>query len=195
MPENKPTNSNPPAPSTGAGANQEGEQGSVNTPLPRYVININELRLKEWLEGAKPGDRIDITSLLPPPPPPPGAARVYEDTKFYNFRTKYIKEKSTLILKSGGFTFTVNPLKGIRIYKDNKVVRELNECWAALLFSLVNKIFTDYGYNTFSVKWQTVSLPAPGVKKLLALVVSLIRGKEKELKDPLFAGCISKTPS
>jgi hypothetical protein len=189
-PENK---SNPnPAPVNGAGA-QEGEQGR-NLPLPPYVIPPQELKLKKWLEEAKPGDRLDISSLAPPPPPPPGAVELSKETKFYNFRTKYIKEKSTLILKSGGFTFTVNPLKGIRIYKDNKVVRELNECWAALLFSLANKTFTEYGYNTFSAKWQTVSIPAPGVKKLLALVASLIRGKEKELKDPLFVGCISKTP-
>jgi hypothetical protein len=198
MPGNK-SNPNPPAPVDGAGA-KEGEQGSINTPLPRYVITLSELGLKKWLENAKPGDRLDISSLAPPPPPP-GAVEISKETKFYNFRVRYLKDKSTLVVKSGGFTVTVNPLRGIRIYKNAQIIRELSDCWASLLFSMVNKMLTEHGYNTFSEKWFTASVPEnKEVRKLIALIASLINGKEKELKDPFFRACIDggnspKTPS
>jgi len=194
---------NPPAPSTGAGANQEGEgQGSVNTPLPPYVIPPQELKLLGWIKEAKSGDRLDLTSLLPPPPPP-GAVEITSSTKFFNIRTRYVKEKSTLVILSGGFALTANPLRGIRIYKDKALLRELNDCWSTKLWTLVNKVFTTYGYNTFTEKWQTVSGPDNdhNVRKLIALIASVIRGRERELKDPMFAECInpnnssSKTPS
>jgi hypothetical protein len=196
-PENKPNPTNPPAP-TGAGA-KEGEQGSVNTPLPPYVIPLNELRLKEWLQKAKPGERLDISSLAPPPPPMEGAVRISEGTKFYNFRIRYNAEKKTLIVLSGGFTFTVNPLRGLRIYDSNKkIIREVNECWSSITFSLADKLLAKYNYNIFNTKWFTVSVPNTDtlVRKFIALLASLINGKEQELKDPFFRACLNpKTPS
>jgi hypothetical protein len=196
MPENKPNPNPNPAPPNGAGA-QEGGQGS-NTPLPRYVISPQELKLLGWLRNAKVGDRIDITTLTPPPPPPPGAARVSGETKYFNIRIRYDKKKSTLILKSGGFTVTVNPLRGVRVYKDGEVVREYDSCWSSLLFSTANKVLTEYGYNVFTERWTTISLPNTDrdVRRLIALVVSLIHSKINELRDPLFSRCLSsKTPS
>ena len=195
MPGDKSTNpTNPPAPVDGAGA-KEGERQGVN-PLPPYVIPPQELHLLGWLKNAKSGDRMDLSSLLPPPPPPVGAVEITKETKFFNIRTKYIKEKGTLVILSGGFALTANPLKGIRIYKDNKVAREYNDCWASLLFTLTNKALTKYGYNVFSERWMTCSLPYSDsdVRRLVALVASLINNRINELKDPLFVGCISKTP-
>jgi hypothetical protein len=192
-----------PAPSTGAGQTKEGEQGSANTPLPRYVIPLNELRLKEWLQKAKPGERLDLSALAPPPPVPQGAVRVNERTRFYNFRIRYIGKKKTLVILSRGYTFTVCPLQGARIYDDKKkLVRELNDCWASRLFSLIDKVFGKE-YNIFSEKWQTITAPetTPGIRTLIALMASLINHKENELKDPFFRACIdggnssSKTPS
>jgi hypothetical protein len=200
MPENKP-NPNP-APSPGVGANQkEGEQGSANvsTPLPRYVIPPQELQLLGWLQSAKTGDRLDLTSLLLPPPPP-GAVEITSNTKFFNIRTRYVKEKSTLVILSGGFTVTVNPLRGIRIYKNREILREVSDCWGRKLWVLTNKALTKYGYNVFTEKWQTCSLPYSDsdVRKLMALVASLINNRINELKDPMFAECINpnspKTP-
>jgi len=187
-----------PAPSTGAGQTKEGERQGVN-PLPPYVIPPQELQLLGWLKEAKPGDRMDLTSLLPPPPPPPGAARVSEHTRFFNFRIRFAKEKSTLVILSGGFALTANPLKGVRIYK-NQIIREYGDCWGRKLWVLANKALTKYGYNIFSEKWQVCSLPDSDsdVRKLIALVASLIHGKERELKDPMFVECVnssnSKTP-
>jgi len=192
---------NPPAQPNGAGANQkEGGQGSTNTPLPRYVIPLSELRLKKWLEEAKPGDRIDISSLtITPPPVEAGAVRVTEETTFFNFRVRFIKEKATLVIKSGGFVITTNPLKGIRVYKDKKALREYDGCWSSILFSMFNKVLSNYGYNTFSERWNSVSLPNTdkNVRRLVALIASLINDRINELRDPLFSGCInppSKTP-
>jgi len=184
-----------PAPSTGAGQTKEGERQGVNTPLPRYVIPLNELRLKEWLQKAKPGERLDISSLAPPPVPQ-GAVRVTEKTRFYNFRIRYDNKKKTLVILSRGYTFTVCPLRGVRIYKDNKVVRELSDCWASRLFSLIDKLFGKE-YNIFSERWQTITAPEtmPGIKALIALMASMINHKENELRDPFFRACLNpKTP-
>jgi hypothetical protein len=195
VPENKP-NPNPPAPSTGAGA-KEGERQGAN-PLPPYVIPPQELQLLGWLKNAKTGDRLDLTSLLPPPPIE-GAVRVDESTKFYNFRIRYIEKKKTLVILSRGYTFTVCPLQGARIYDNNKrMVRELSDCWAALLFSLADKLLAKYNYNIFSTKWFTASIPSSDalLRKFIALLASLINGKENELKDPFFRACLNpKTPS
>jgi hypothetical protein len=200
-PENKPNPTNPPAPVLGAGVNQEGERQGQVLPLPRYVITPQELRLKEWLQTAKSGDRLDISLLAPPPPVPQGAVRIDEHTKFFNFRIRFVKEKNTLVIKSGGFTLTVNPLRGIRVYsRDKKIAKEYNDCWATLLFSTANEILTKHGYDTFSSKWFTASLPdSRDVKRLIALVSSLIFGRINELKDPMFRKCLnpdnpSKTP-
>jgi hypothetical protein len=197
VPENKP---NPPAPNAGAGAKEGERQGSINAPLPRYVISPQELRLLGWVKEASPGDRIDITSLLPPPPPPPGAARVSEHTRFFNFRIRFIKKKAALVILSGGFAITANPLRGARIWVNKMIIREYGDCWGKKLMALANKTLTKYGYNIFTEKWQTISLPDSDsdVRKLIALVASLIHGKERELKDPMFAECVnssnSKTP-
>jgi hypothetical protein len=199
MAPGNPNPSNPPAPVDGAGA-KEGRQGSISTPLPRYVITPQELQIKEWLEKAKPGDRLDISSLAPPPPPV-GAVRVSEETRFFNFRIRYVNEKKTLVLLSKGFTFTINPLRGVRIYKGNNVYRELNDCWASLIFSLAAKVFgKENNINIFNEKWQSITIPetTPGAKTLIALLASLVNYNERRLKDPFFRACIdggnSKTP-
>jgi len=200
MPGNSNPNPNPnPAPNAGAGA-KEGEQGSVNTPLPRYIISPQELKLLGWLKEAKPGERLDISSLAPPPVPQ-GAVRIDSSTRFYNFRIRYNAEKKTLIVLSGGFTFTVNPLRGLRIYDSNKkIIREMNECWSSVTFSLADKLLAKYNYNIFNTKWFTVSVPNTDTlaKKFVALLASLINHRESELKDPFFSACKSsnsKTPS
>ena len=200
VPENKPNpNPNPPAPNAGAGAKEGEGQGSTNTPLPRYLISPQELKLLGWLRNAKVGDRIDISSLAPPPPPPiEGAVRVTEKTRFYNFRIRYNAEKKTLIILSRGFTFTVNPLRGLRVYDSNKkIIREMSDCWASLTFSLADKLLSKYNYNIFNTKWFTASIPDNDklARMFIALLTSVIRGKEKELKDPFFSACLNKTPS
>ena len=128
-----------------------------------------------------------------------GAVRISEGTKFYNFRIRYNAEKKTLIVLSGGFTFTVNPLRGLRIYDSNKkIIREVNECWSSITFSLADKLLAKYNYNIFNTKWFTVSVPNTDtlVRKFIALLASLINGKEQELKDPFFRACLNpKTPS
>ena len=199
VPENKP-NPNPPAPALGAGANQkEGERQGVN-PLPPYVIPPQELQLLGWLRNAKSGERLDISSLLPPPPPPPGAARVSEHTRFFNFRIRFAKEKSTLVILSGGFAITANPLRGVRVWKNKMIIREYGDCWGKKLLTLANKVLTKEGYNIFTEKWQAVSLPDSDsdVRKIVALIASLIHNRVSELRDPMFAECVnssSKTPS
>jgi hypothetical protein len=197
MPENKPNPTNPPAPSTGAGA-KEGEQGS-NAPLPRYVIPPQELRLLGWLQNAKPGERMELLNNAPPLPQ--GAVRIDNSVRFFNFRVRYNDKKSTLVILSGGFTLTVNPLRGIRVYKNREVVREYGDCWASLFISTINLLAAEYGYNIFNARWQTVSLPTDrNVRRLIALIASLINNRVNELRDPFFRTCLnnssnSKTPS
>jgi hypothetical protein len=110
--------------------------------------------------------------------------------------------KSTLIIKSGGFVITANPLKGVRIYKNKKILKEYSDCWASVLFSMFNIILTNYGYNVFTERWTTISLPEDKeVRRLVALIASLIHNKITELRDPMFRRCLnpdnpsSKTPS
>ena len=193
MPESKSPSNPTPAPPAG-GAGKEGERQGLQ-PLPKYVISPQELKLLGWLKEAKTGDRIELLNAAPPQVPQ-GAVRVSGETKFYNFRMHYDKMKNTLIIKSRGYTFTVCPLKGVRVYADKKVLKEYSDCWASLLFSLVNKLLTEYDYNVFTEKWQTVSLPEnKEVRKLVALLASMVNNKITELKDPFFRPCIdSKTP-